>query len=84
MSRPIPNTNEIKAYLHCARCLQERPDDMSPRDAQFISVGWTPLGLQVWCNIHECNVLHIDFEGQKHPANTTTPDPNRPKIRLVR
>lgn len=84
MSRPIPNTNEIKAYLHCAMCLKERPEDVSPRDAQFISVGWTPLGIQVWCNIHESNVLHIDFEGQKHPANTMTPDPNRPKILPVK
>jgi hypothetical protein len=40
-------------------------------DWQKIQVGWTQLGLQVWCIRHDCNIMHIDFEGVKHRANTT-------------
>jgi hypothetical protein len=69
--RDIPNTNEIGMYFHCGKCLQERPDDQSPRDWQRIQVGMTKQGLQVWCVRHECNVIHVDFEGRKHPANQT-------------
>ena len=34
-------------------------------------IGWTKLGLQVWCKKHNCNMMHIDFQGQQHPANLT-------------
>lgn len=64
MSDPVSNLNEIKAYLHCALCLGERA-------GQHLEVGWTPRGLQVWCRVHDCNIVHIDFEGRTHPANTT-------------
>jgi hypothetical protein len=71
MARDIPNTNEIAAYMHCGKCLEEKPPDQSPQEWAQLEVGWTQLGLQVWCKRHDCNVCHIDFEGQKHPANTT-------------
>ena len=32
-------------------------------------IGWTRWGLQVWCPVHEVNIMHIDFEGQKHPGD---------------
>ena len=66
-------TNElaIRAYLHCALCLEEIPDGVSPSAYKQLSVGWTVQGLQVWCDRHECNVLHVDFEGKVHPGNTT-------------
>ncbi len=72
------NGLEIQMYLHCRRCVQELAErcertgePQSPRDYARLAVGWTPDGLQVWCNRHECNVLHVDFEGRKHPANLT-------------
>lgn len=75
MDRPIPNTNEIVAFLHCKRCLDEMPDwapdGTSPREWAQIEVGWTKLGIQVWCRRHEANILHVDFEGRQHPANDT-------------
>jgi len=71
MSREIPNTNEIVAFLHCGLCQAEIPDGISPREWKDLEVGWTELGLQVWCVRHEVNVVHIDFEGMKHPANLT-------------
>jgi hypothetical protein len=68
-ARDIPATNEIEAFIHCALCLAELPADTSPQDYRRYDVGWTRLGLQVWCTRHDCNVVHVDFDGQKHHAN---------------
>ena len=65
------NTNEIKLYLHCFQCQKNSPDSISPVDFSNLSVGWTDRGLQVWCERHRANVIHIDFERQQHPANNT-------------
>lgn len=67
----LSNKCEITLYLHCRKCVDEIPDDVNPKDWAQLEVGWTSEGLQVWCRRHECNVVHIDFEGQQHPANTT-------------
>jgi hypothetical protein len=79
-SRDIPNTTDgIIAYLHCARCVVDFKQHAqatfgeSPATYARLNVGWTALGLQVVCVRHDCNVLHIDFEGQPHPANTSRP-----------
>ena len=68
---PLGNNLQISAYFHCSHCLRERPKDISPREYNKLSIGWTLRGLQVWCDRHNCNVVNIDFQGQKHPANTT-------------
>jgi hypothetical protein len=60
----IPNSKEIQAFIHCGACLKESLP-------QNIEAGWTPLGFQVWCRNHDCNIVHVDFEGSKHKANTT-------------
>jgi hypothetical protein len=60
----------IGAYIHCGLCLDELPAEESPQSFARLSVGFTRQGLQVWCVRHDCNVLHIDFEGRQHPANT--------------
>ncbi len=65
----IPGTNEMSAFLHCAKCLLEIPAGVSPREYSSLEVGWTKLGIQVWCKRHDVNVVHIDFQGAKHPAN---------------
>lgn len=64
-------TNEITAYVHCQQCLEELPRNTSPHEWGQLEVGFSAAGLQVWCKRHEFNVMHINFEGQKHPANTT-------------
>lgn len=69
--REITNNLDIAMYMHCGKCMAQKPVDKSPAEFADLAVGWTPIGLQVWCNRHEINVLHIDFEGQKLPANTT-------------
>jgi|HubBroStandDraft_6_1064221.scaffolds.fasta_scaffold00050_19 hypothetical protein len=67
--RKIPATNEIKMFFHCAHCLKDKPIGISPRAWVSLEAGWTELGLQVWCKRCEMNIIHVDFEGQKHHAN---------------
>lgn len=58
-------SNQIKMFFHCAECMKELPDGISPRDFSSVEVGWTKEGFQVWCKRHEKNVINIDFLGQK-------------------
>jgi len=37
-------------------------------DYARLNVGDSLQGLQIWCMRHGCNVMHIDFQGQTHPA----------------
>ena len=60
--------NEMVMFLHCKKCLKKLPADQSPRDYASIEAGWTKSGLQLWCKRHEINIMHVDFEGQQHPA----------------
>jgi len=70
---PLLNTNQIQLYVHCGLCLAGLRTGQ--KYSQKLAVGWTAKGLQVWCDIHDVNVMHIDFEGHTHPANMTV---NRP------
>jgi hypothetical protein len=65
------NNKQIERYMHCGQCIRELPTGTSPRDYSSVEVGWTVFGLQVWCKRHECNVLHVDFEGMQHLADET-------------
>lgn len=71
--RLIPSDLSITSYMHCRLCLEELPEGVSPMDFSRTQAGFTSLGIQVWCNRHNCNVVHIDFEGVRHPANTSRP-----------
>jgi len=68
IKKRIPVTNKILMYMHCKKCLKDLPAGQSPRGYAAIEAGWTKLGLQLWCKRHEKNILHVDFEGHKHPA----------------
>jgi hypothetical protein len=57
--------NQIKAFFHCKKCIVEKPYDQSPQSWQRIQAGWTVKGLQVWCTRHDCDVMNLDFLGQK-------------------
>lgn len=61
----------ILQYLHCKLCVQELPRGRSPEQFSRLAVGLTKQGLQIWCMRHDCNVLHLDFEGQRHPGDMT-------------
>lgn len=49
---------QIVSYAHCRQCFAELPDGMSMEEWARLSVGLTPLGLQVWCVRHGMNVVH--------------------------
>lgn len=68
---PRMNSNCIVMHVHCALCLESAPDGVSPAEWRQVDVGWTEKGLQVWCVRHDCNVMHIDFDGMQHKADTT-------------
>lgn len=66
-----PNTNWIRQFMHCLNCLESKPSDVSPKDWARTQTGVTKWGFQVWCNRCDSNLMHIDFEGHQHPADTT-------------
>ncbi len=78
--REISNTNEITTFMHCGLCMKELPSNDSPRDYASLEVGYTEMGIQIWCKRHECNVLHMDFAGQKFYANTTRNEDKEEKM----
>lgn len=67
-SSVIPVNNSIVSFMHCRRCVEDIPKNVSPRNWSMVEAGWTVLGFQVWCRRHEMNIIHVSFEGQKHPA----------------
>lgn len=65
--------------------MEELPSDHSPESYAHINFGATEKGIQAWCVRHNCNIVHIDFEGHKHPANESCPrDPTEPHLMLVK
>jgi hypothetical protein len=62
------NLSQINIFFHCRKCIEELPKGVSPRDFIKVEVGLTSVGVQVWCQRHECNIVHIDFEGVSHPV----------------
>lgn len=65
------NENNIGMYLHCKICASAIPEGESPATHARIAVGWTPVGIQIWCSRHDINIMHIDFQGNRHPADLT-------------
>jgi len=59
------HTPKITAYLHCAKCIEERPSGISPKDWARTQAGFTEKGIQVWCNRHDVSILHVDFDGKQ-------------------
>jgi hypothetical protein len=57
----------IISHIHCAMCLEEVPEGLSAGEYAMNEVGLTKVGIQVWCVRHNANVLHLDFEGFRHP-----------------
>lgn len=68
------SSKEISAFIHCKQCLEEvKAADwkFSPAEHARFEIGWSARGMQVWCRRHDINVIHVDFEGRRHPANVT-------------
>jgi len=65
---PVISRSEIQMFFHCKDCMDELPNKMSPQEYIHIECGWTEKGFQVWCIRHNKNIIHMDFEGYKHPV----------------
>ena len=65
--------NRIDQNVICSACETEfrlgSTDSRSLQDYSRLDVGFTTIGVQVWCRRHNTNVVHIDFEGQKPAAD---------------
>lgn len=75
----ITATDAAIRTLRCARCVRDLETNGLTEDEMKTQLGnlrvsFTDVGLQVWCLRHNCNVIHIDFEGRKHPASTEALD----------
>ena len=60
------SSSSIQLHFHCKKCLTELPEETSPSSYSQLTAGWTKEGLQVWCERHDLNIIHIDFEGVQH------------------
>jgi hypothetical protein len=45
------------------------PKGISSMEWSKTQTGSTALGIQVCCNRHDINIVHIDFEGNRHYAD---------------
>ena len=65
--------NGIEQNIICSKCEAEfllgSTDSRSLQDYSRLDIGFTSIGVQVWCCRHDANVVHIDFAGQKPIAD---------------
>ena len=55
--------NQIDSFYHCGKCLDEKPDGVSPREFGNYEMGITKTGdIQIWCKRHECNVALLEIK----------------------
>ena len=63
----------IKSNIVCKKCIEElslqSSTDLNLKNFVRFEVGFTNLGVQVWCIRHNINVCHIDFEGKQLSAD---------------
>jgi hypothetical protein len=70
-------TESIYRYMRCPKCLkslvhaEHKNYGKSIRDVQDLDFGFTHTGFQVWCNVHEINVIHINKLGMDLPVDTS-------------
>lgn len=71
----------ITQTVVCDKCAREvssgEAGEISLADYARIEVGFTPFGLQVWCHRHAGNIVHVDFEGRRLPADFRCLEPRR-------
>ncbi len=60
--------SKIHTHITCALCYEEIPNGVSMKEYNEREVGFTTEGIQVWCMRHNCNIMHLDFDGQKMAA----------------
>ena len=59
----VPNL--IENYMHCRKCLQEKPQGQSAKEWARLEVGLTKSGdIQVRCTRHDLNVYFTGVIGE--------------------
>lgn len=59
-------TNPSEVYLHCGKCIDERPSGTSPREWAQVEVGITPEErLCVWCKRHDMLICMLDLHAEE-------------------
>lgn len=65
--------NSISHHIVClkweAESLAGQTDSASLQSFPQLDVGFTDIGLQVWCRRHDGNVARIDFDGNTLQTN---------------
>ena len=65
--------NNIKDPIVCVSCFKEyetlQNPDIALQDYLKVDVGFTRIGIQVWCQRHNKNICHIDFEDNRPVAD---------------
>ena len=65
--------NGIEQNIICSKCETEfllgSTDSRALQEYSRLDIGFTSIGVQVWCRRHDANVVHIDFAGQKPTAD---------------
>ena len=56
-----PVNSDIKLFMHCKKCCEEKPDNVSPQEYSWIEVGKTETGIQVWCIRHNMEVTNFNI-----------------------
>lgn len=75
MSNNLPDRllNSIKQQVVCSKCESEYmagyTDASSLQNYSKLDIGFSDIGIQVWCHRHDVNVVHIDFDGNKLQAD---------------
>ena len=65
--------NKITNQIVCSKCeiefMKAETGRRSLQEYSILDVGFTNIGVQVWCRRHEVNVVHIDFDGNRLDAD---------------
>ena len=56
-----PVVSDIKLFMHCKKCCEEKPDNVSTQEYSWIEVGKTETGIQVWCIRHNEQVTNFNI-----------------------
>ena len=72
---------QIRQHVISAKCEEEfqtgSTDSSSLQNYTKLDVGFTDIGIQVWCRRHDANVVHINFNGQKLEADFQCLEPKQ-------
>jgi hypothetical protein len=55
----------ILLFIHCKKCMEDKPEYLSMNEYSYIETGWTKKGLQIRCKRHDINIINLDFEGRQ-------------------